>query len=109
MFEKKRLVYLPKVTPAVALPLRLADLLEIIIDAGSAGVTTLELHQASYLNPSIAISKLRKRGAVISTARCEAIGHQGKLHKRIARYTFDGWDSATEWDDLISNCFGATQ
>lgn len=105
MFRKRRIVYLPKVIPDLAFPLRQADLLDIIIDADSVGVTTLELLQAGYLNPSIAISKLRQRGAIIATTRCEAIGTHGKLHKRIARYTYLGWDSATEWDDLISDLF----
>lgn len=102
MREKKRLVYLPKVTPAVALPPRLADILEIIIDAGARGVTTLELLKAGYLGPTNAISDLKSRGALFSKASCEAIGTQGKLHKGIARYTYAGWDSATEWDDLTS-------
>lgn len=102
MFRKRRLVYLPKVIPALAMEPSLADFAELVIDAGDLGVTTLEAQQAGYLNPTKAVCELRMRGALIRTERCQATGSTGKLHRGIARYIYSGWDSATEWDDLTS-------
>lgn len=96
MRKKSRLVCLPHVTPAVTLPPRLADVLEIIIAGGPQGVTTLELLHAGHLGPANTISELRNRGAMLGKASCQVIGHHGRVYKGVARYTYLGWESPTE-------------
>lgn len=103
MSKSNTTVFLPNPVPEVTLPQHLAAPLKMLIAARAEGVTTLLLQKAGCLHPAHAVSKLRKRGAVIETQRCQAADSQGAVHKGVARYVYKGWVDAAEFVEVAFN------
>jgi hypothetical protein len=84
-------VHLPNLKPTVALPPRLAKLLDLVINSGAAGINTLELTSAGCINPAEAISEIRARGGLLETCLWQAVDSGGEVHPRVAHYIYRGW------------------
>ena len=84
-------VNLPHLTPEVFLPNRLADTLQMIIDGGDEGTTSIELVEAGLFSARNNVSQLRKCGAIIKTTRNYGFDRSGECYTGIAYYRYLGW------------------
>ena len=85
-------VHLPNLCPTVTLPNRLGTLLQLIIDASSRGINTLQLQEAGVIDPAAGVTALKKCGARIQTSREAARDAKGNMRNAIAHYAYRGWD-----------------
>jgi hypothetical protein len=90
-------VDLPNLIPTVTLPLRLAKVLKLLIEAEERTINTIELGAAGCINSANAISKLRKLGARIEKKLKPAMDSHGDTHPRVAHYCYLGWDIDAKW------------
>jgi hypothetical protein len=88
---QKLTVSLPNLTPTVTLPRHPGRTLEHVIASGTKGISTLELIEAGCLNPSAAISAIKKQGALIQKELRNVEDSNGEVHPRVAHYTYFGW------------------
>lgn len=92
MTKKRRTtVQLPHVTPYVELPDHLAKPLQLIVDAGDKGISTLELQAAGITGCASLISRLIKAGARIETELRNAVDCHGNVRKNIGYYIYRNW------------------
>ncbi len=54
-------------------------------------LSTFELRRSGMASPAQTIAQLKAKGALIKTVSRDAVDDSGKLHKRVAHYTFNGW------------------
>lgn len=96
-------VNLPHLQPSITLPEYLATPLELVINAGTEGINTIELQAAGCIASSSMISRLRARGALISSNRKDAVDTNNRLRKGIAHYTYDGWCNQEQEHDISTD------
>jgi hypothetical protein len=101
--RQKLTVSLPNLTPTITLPRHLGRVLQHVIDSGSEGVNSFELTRAGSLNPTRAISDLRKRGALISRELRDVEDSFGEIHPGVAHYIYCGWHFDAAWQHNTTN------
>ena len=85
-------IHLPNLKPTVLLSPALACTLQIIIDGGDIGATSIQLIDSGIYSALNNVSKLRKLGAIIQTIRADGKDQHNRVHHNIAHYTYHGWD-----------------
>lgn len=85
-------VALPQTTPSVDLPPGLAETLNLIIDSGPDGISSVDLMDncKESLSAVKNISSLRSLGAQITTERRNVV-HRERKRTGVAHYTYRGW------------------
>jgi hypothetical protein len=86
-------VSLPNPKPSVTLPRRVGEVLVHVRDSGPRGISSMALLELGCLNPTNAISALKKSGALIETELREVVDRRGENHPRVAHYAYYGWRS----------------
>lgn len=90
--ERHITVQIPNSDHEIRLGARKADLLIALMEADTAGLTSLDLAQAGFLGISNTVSVLRDRGALINAVPITLIDDNGLLRRRIAKYEYEGFE-----------------
>ena len=93
--QEQWVVDLPHLTPYVKLPHSKARVLSLIIDAGAAGISSIQLFENGCISIQNAVSHLRKLGASIETERRDATDAHGDIHRAVAHYVYLGWNHSS--------------
>lgn len=76
---------------------------KVILTAGQATIislfklyqnhplSTFDFRREGIASPSQDIARLKSKGAIIEASYQNAFCESGKLHKRVAHYSFNGW------------------
>lgn len=90
MYKQRKAVDLPNLTPKLLVPRYVAKQLELIIAAGSSGVTKETLMAAGYSSPTIVIRNLIASGFRIERTRVSVFDVTGKQYKSVSYYRYNG-------------------
>ena len=84
-------VVLPVMPATIDLPPALAETLQLIINAGSAGISSIELREQCIESVSIPdnIARLKELG-ILLISESRTVQHRGRKRTGIAHYIFDG-------------------
>jgi len=87
-----REVLLPNNSPtSIELPTQLAEVLQLIIDSGERGITSIELSlKTCSTNIHALLNQLKNYGISLERETTEYVSDRGKLHKGIKRYRYGG-------------------